>query len=113
MYQMTIGMVPVGGEFGPVVPGAGSQFRVPVKSAWLTPAAMKSEIPLPMPHLETTSSIRNTRYEPIINWVIIAMRAHVRPSSPTTPTLGSRKPKTCGMDSTKIITTTSTFWVPW
>ena len=54
MYQMTIGMVPVGGASGPVAPGAGSQLSVPVKSAWLTPAAMKSEIPLPIPHLLTS-----------------------------------------------------------
>ena len=56
-------MVPTGGlvrlSGDPAV--YGTQFTVPVNMASATPAAMKSDIPLPMPHFETTSSIRNTR----------------------------------------------------
>ena len=48
----------------------GFQFRAPVNSAWATPAAMNSEIPLPIPHLDTTSSIMKMMYEPANSWTI-------------------------------------------
>ena len=35
----------------------GFQFSAPVNSACATPAAMNSDIPLPIPHFDTTSSI--------------------------------------------------------
>src|SRR5580693_5307844 len=57
------GIVPDGGFV--VLSGstcdAGSQLNVPWTICWLTPAAMNSEIPEPIPHLETISSIRKTR----------------------------------------------------
>src|SRR2546426_3453506 len=34
-------------------------------------------------------------------------------SAPTNPVAGVRKPKTCGIASTKIIRMTRNFWVPW
>ncbi len=39
----------------------GTQLSVPWTICCETPAAMNSEIPLPIPHFETTSSIRKTR----------------------------------------------------
>ena len=43
--------------------------RVPTKVDWATPAAMKSEIPLPIPHLLTSSSRRKTSREPRKSWI--------------------------------------------
>src|SRR5580658_2326752 len=40
---------------------AGNQLNVPWMICWLTPAAMNREIPEPIPHFETISSIRKTR----------------------------------------------------
>ena len=55
-YHRIIGNVPDGTSLE--LPGAGSQFKVPVKIACDTPAAMNKEIPDPIPHLETLSSIK-------------------------------------------------------
>ncbi len=45
--------------------------NVPVINCCDTPAAMNSEIPEPIPYFDTTSSIKNTRYEPKNSWMMI------------------------------------------
>ena len=61
--QRVFGIVPLGGFVCEIGSAGfwGTQLSVPCTICCETPAAMKSEIPLPIPHFETTSSIRNTR----------------------------------------------------
>lgn len=89
------------------------QLKVPVKSACATPAAMKSEIPEPIPHLEMSSSMRNTMSAPRKSCEMTVHCARPRPISWMSRSSGSRYPNTCGTDSMRIIATTRIFWVPW
>ena len=56
-------MVPAGGLLSDVaaLSSTAYQLSVPVNIACATPAAMNSDMPLPMPHLDITSSKRNMR----------------------------------------------------
>ena len=77
-------MVPPGGfsKLMAELMSIGFQLRAPVNSACATPAAMNSEIPLPIPHFDTTSSIRNNTYDPN---AICRMMSALAPPRPTAP----------------------------
>ena len=70
----------------------GSGDSVPTNVDCATPAAMNSEIPLPIPHLLTNSSSRNTKYEPMNSCETMMTLAYPSPYCPMILSLGSRKP---------------------
>ncbi len=57
------------------------QLKRPVTICWETPATMKRPTPEPIPHFETTSSMKRIRTPPIHIWIKI-IRIMIVPLTP-------------------------------